>query len=82
MKLYLCITNDMTPKQKVLVRRPTAFLAPYPVAGAWDIIEPSNRPSPGYKAHRCLGAGTTPASAWADADKRTARRQKKGTVQL
>lgn len=64
----------MTPKQKVRERYPEAFRAPFPVAGVWDIITPSRRPSPGYKSHRALGAGTTPGSAWADAAKRILRR--------
>jgi hypothetical protein len=70
----------MTPKQKVRERYPDAFRAPFPVAGVWDIITPSRRPSPGYKSHRALGAGTTPGSAWADAAQRILRRGHKRTA--
>lgn len=65
----------MTPKEKVLERYPDAILNPYATANVYDVIVRSNRPSPGYKAHRALGAGLTPALAWADAAKRILRRR-------
>jgi hypothetical protein len=65
----------MTPMEKVKERHPGAYLAPYPVAGVWDVIVESNRPSPGYRSHKALGAGTTPQLAWADAAKRVLRRK-------
>lgn len=64
----------MTPKEKVLERYPEAMLTPQ-YAGCYDVIVTSNRPSPGYRAHRALGAGTTPGLAWTDAAKRILRRK-------
>ena len=63
----------MTPQEQVLTRYPEARLAPMS-AGVYDVIVPSNRPSPGYKSHRALGAGLTPAAAWLDAATRVLRR--------
>ncbi len=64
----------MTPKQKVIERYPEAYLAPMN-AGVYDVVVPSNRPSPGYRSHRALGAGTSGRLAWADAAKRILRRR-------
>lgn len=54
-------------------RFPKAELAPFSM-GAYDIITPSDKPSPGYKTHRALGSGVTPEAAWSDAAKRIMRR--------
>jgi len=63
----------MTPQEQVLERYPQARLAPMS-SGVYDVIVPSNRPSPGYTSHRALGAGLTPAAAWLDAATRVLRR--------
>lgn len=69
--------RDMTAKESVRAKYPESFRIAHP----WghDIITPARKPSPGYKSHRCLGAGTTPGSAWADAAQRILRRGHKRT---
>ncbi len=71
----------MTPMKKVKERYPEAMLTPE-YAGLYDIVVPSNRPSPGYKAHRALGAGTSPRLAWSDAAQRILRRRFKSNPEV
>lgn len=68
------MAGDSPSQRKVLERYPQAELMPFS-AGAYDITTPSNRPSPGYRNSKVLGAGETPALAWADAAKRVLRRR-------
>lgn len=71
----------MSPMEKVMERYTQAFSIHHP--WGWDIIAPLDRPhmkpSPGYKAHKCLGAGSTSQLAWVDAAKRILRRGNKAT---
>lgn len=66
----------MTPMQKVKERYPEAMLTPES-AGMYDVITPARKPSPGYFAHRALGAGKTPQAAWSDAAQRILKRGRK-----
>lgn len=66
----------MSPMENVQQYYPGAFVAPMS-SGVYDVIVESNRPSPGYRAHKALGAGLTPAAAWLDAAQRILRRGNK-----
>lgn len=64
----------MTPMEKVKERFPLAYSIGLP--WGYDVIVPCDRrPSPGYKAHKCLGAGSTSRLAWLDAATRIMRRK-------
>lgn len=66
----------MSPMEKVMERYSQAFSIHHP--WGWEIIAPCDqKPSPGYKAHKCLGAGSTPKLAWCDAAQRFLRRGKR-----